>query len=114
MGRPVRNAKDSAARSVRDDRRFHALSLGIGMERPVMQRLQSRPVPDESRLQGFTLVELLVVIASIAIVASMLLPALTAAQGKAKRIRCVSNLRQQGIACTLYLGDFDDRFPTVV
>lgn len=114
MGRPVRNAKDSAARSVRDDRRFHALSLGIGMERPVMQRLQSRPVPDESRLQGFTLVELLVVIASIAIVASMLLPALTAAQGKAKRIRCVSNLRQQGIACTLYLGDFDDRFPTVM
>ena len=84
------------------------------MERPAIQRLRPRALLHGSGSQGFTLIELLVVVAIIAILAALLLPALAAAHGRAKRIQCVSNLRQQGIACALYLGDFEDRFPTVV
>src|SRR5262245_4748395 len=63
------------------------------------------------RNKGFTLIELLVVIGIIAILASLLMPALARAKQKANGIKCLSDIRQVGMAANMYAADHENQFP---
>ena len=71
----------------------------------------SARTPKQCLRGGFTLIELLVVIAIVAILASLLLPALARAKERAHRAACLSNLRQIGVAFVLHNDDHESRFP---
>jgi prepilin-type N-terminal cleavage/methylation domain-containing protein/prepilin-type processing-associated H-X9-DG protein len=66
-----------------------------------------------SLCRGFTLIELLVVIAVIALLAALLFPVFAQARENARRIQCLSNARQIGLAMTMYIQDYDETTPTV-
>jgi general secretion pathway protein G len=71
-------------------------------------------MPDRQTESAFTLIELLTVIAIIAVLAGLLFPVFMTARGKAREISCVSNLRQIGLAIRMYAQDYDELYPWAV
>lgn len=84
-------------------------ALGFGPHPPLLTTTMT--MRHNQLRTGFTLIELLVVIAIIAILASLLLPALARAKEKAIRIKCTSNVKQLCLSSFLYANDFDNALP---
>jgi type II secretory pathway pseudopilin PulG len=81
----------------------------LGIEVP-----HSSPVPSQIRRAAFTLVEVLMVIATIAILLALLLPAVNRAQVRGKRVKCLNNLKQIGIAFQTFAHEHGDKYPMQV
>lgn len=86
------------------------------MNRPRTSLFQQTVGPREIRrlaplIRAFTLIELLVVTFIIGVLVAMLLPVLANSKAEAKRVQCLSNLRQMGVAATLYVSDNADFYP---
>jgi type II secretory pathway pseudopilin PulG len=90
-------------------RRAQAYMLEITRQRKMLPSMDTT-LPNNN-LRAFMFVELLVVIAVVAILAGMLLPALAKAKQKAQRINCVNNLKQVGLAFRIWSGDNGDKHP---
>lgn len=93
------------------------METDLSLSRSMSRRIRGvfghpgRPASLGKRARGFTLIELLVVIAIIALLLGVLLPSLGRAREQARKIACLSNMRQMGVAVSAYLLDSDYRLP---